>query len=452
MESLEDALAVIRLTYIIFTFGKETHQVSAAIASLLSIINTFEIDSHDVANDNNIDDVGLTTSTGENKFIRRIDDEVKVNNESEQGASSNKYFMLSYFAYLRTVLLPYLPLWTRMMLNAEYNTHLNVCLHKSQTIWGKTLLDAGSTNAYAENYFAFVKQGSSKIPACLEDFIYRHDQDVRGLCRQYIGTVLESQCDIQPEVVEDWNRTQPFKKQAWLSGYYQEPSLTTFSQLPNKHFKKAHKTPKTILTSRDDQMRFQANNVANWSQVSQHCDSAEKCLEVFKNQYLQLSMEDKRTISTPRLNQQILYCMWKKTYKPSDAPMVQCNICNNWYHSTCLGMQEDYLSTVIPRYHCDTCVERVFHCLLPYIVNCQDTHEVTTLPVIAEVDKEVTGFVLETQDVIRQHIFLFHDIKRTSPSITVLRHTRGIRKEESNCWLSSVVHIVCGTGIIENLR
>eukprot|EP00794_Sanderia_malayensis_P011713 gene11713-12934_t len=72
-------------------FEKETRQVSATIASLLSIFNTFEIDSHDVASDNNIDDVGLTTSTGENKFIRCIDDEMKkVNNESEERASSNK--------------------------------------------------------------------------------------------------------------------------------------------------------------------------------------------------------------------------------------------------------------------------------------------------------------------------------------------------------------------------
>eukprot|EP00794_Sanderia_malayensis_P007674 gene7674-8509_t len=82
-------------------------------------------------------------------------------------------------------------------------------------------------------------------------------------------------------------------------------------------------------------------------------------------------------------------------------------------------MQGDFLSTIIPWYQCDICVERVFRCLTHYIAHAQDTYEVATWPIIANIDAEVRGFDLETQDLNGLHIFPAHDIKRTIPSTTI---------------------------------
>ena len=101
----------------------------------------------------------------------------------EGSTTNNKYYLPSYMDYLRNNLLPFLPMWSRIMLQPESNSQLEECMADLHKMAGKTLLDGSSSNAYAENYFIFVKQSFTTKSVPIDGFVYRHFNDVQGLRR-----------------------------------------------------------------------------------------------------------------------------------------------------------------------------------------------------------------------------------------------------------------------------
>eukprot|EP00794_Sanderia_malayensis_P015500 gene15500-17079_t len=194
-------------------------------------------------------------------------------------------------------------------------------------------------------------------------------------------------------------------------------------------------------------MRFQVFKVQNWQTVSPRYANTDDCLDELRYSYSKLSDEQNAAISTPRANQQHkLYCICRQRYKPSDPTMVQCNICNDWYHHACIKMDATFLSQLAPRYHCDSCISKIFQALLNYMRHQEEQPKDAER--ITELDDVIASMDEESKNILQNHEFLPAPIDRSAIVSDNLNHIRGIQNPISTCWLNAIVHLVCGTGII----
>ena len=198
-------------------------------------------------------------------------------------------------------------------------------------------------------------------------------------------------------------------------------------------------------------MRFQVFKKEHWSEVSQGLPSTERCLKELQKRYTELSDAEKRKIVTPHPHQKQRYCICEQQYDPYGPMMVQCNICKDWYHSSCIGMEDGFLTNKIPRYHCATCADRIFRGMTQYISHHDDRIDDIASHVIKELGAEFDSLDLDVQMLIRGHHFATDTLKGKIPSSNLLGHDRGIKNENINCWISAITHILCGTGIADLL-
>ena len=97
----------------------------------------------------------------------------------------------------------------------------------------------------------------------------------------------------------------------------------------------------------------------------------EDVVKGLKRRWSRLSVEEKQPYrSTKDIN---VYCICKKKYSTSDQTIVMCNICEDWYHVTCLNVSEEYI-TLVSFYHCKRCINHKlrFSIFLRYTYHFKD--------------------------------------------------------------------------------
>ena len=492
-ESLKDVVNIVRLAYIAFSSEYDSDELKDALNALASMINEFN-PAASVDNDCDLEgsDTCIESESSENcdssgnKFFIKVNEHLdNIQIAEGDGKTKNKYHLPSYMAYFRSFMIPHLPLWTRIMLNTEVNRSLQQKLVDVKDLTGKRGLDIGNTNAHAENYFAFVKGSFSTKSVPIHDFIYKHFEHVQGLRRQFIDSLRvakqrsEKRSDTNPiklrrleqttprypneemsvtddsaveEEQEKWQKPPNPKKECRLSGEYSEPPSVPiyFNPTTSKANVKSRKSMRGTK-AKEERMKFQVYKVKNWQSVAGKHSSTEKCLEELQRRFTRLSDIERRKLATPEVQKMKLYCLCMKPYNRHGPLMVQCNICQNWYHSSCIKMNDTFLSTLIPRYHCESCVEKTFRAIRNYIHHNVDTLNDNLSSGIRELYDELNSIDSEGMRIISTHEFIASNIKHRLPSLSVLRHEKGIRNEQNNCWYSSILQVVCGTGIMDLL-
>ena len=62
---------------------------------------------------------------------------------------------------------------------------------------------------------------------------------------------------------------------------------------------------------------------------------------------------------TIRVNETFCFCKIRKHEKSKIGPLFACDICDNWYHSSCIKIDKDYLKCM-PVFTCPKCFKESF--------------------------------------------------------------------------------------------
>ena len=313
-DRLDDAIANVKLAYITFMSECITPVLTEALECLSVVVNEFkaagrETDGGKLQDDNDNDDHDHDDAEEEpfplskscNKFKARLEKEIsQIDLSVDQETTHNKYNLPSYMDYFCIVLIPKLPLWTRIMLTVDKNPAIDTKLQSAKHIVEKTLLDIGGTNAHVENYFSFVEQNFASPSVPIDQFIYKHFEDVQGAARQYINSVhvnsgkeggkegkisgsfsqperlapryppdadipCEPDSDIGQEE-EQWNKQPRQRKVALYQATMQnlQRSLSTPTHLARSRLTSTREKGKLGDFSKENSMRFQVFKTEHW--------------------------------------------------------------------------------------------------------------------------------------------------------------------------------------------
>ena len=422
---------------------------------------------------------------GKGKLMQYINDELKqLSLDETESEEPNKYYLPSYMDYLKKELLPLIPLWSRIMLNSQHTFIKNIS-HSLNKVIGKTALDAGSTNAYAENYFTFLKGCFQTIPVPLDIFIKTHFNDVQGLRRQYLDSILlnssnaekqsshrsftfrkleevtprypvdaevisDQDDSIEPQVEEEWQKKSSIKKPSKVSGKYQEPPSTPIRFNPCRRPVKRNKTSKKVGKNTDE-MKFNVFKSQHWYSVSPHFKTTETCIAELERMYSRLSENERSRISTPCPHRNQTYYICQKVFKESDPMMVQCNICLEWYYHTCISMGKFFLDKQTPRYHCYTCVVDTFRGLTQFAAHNDENIDDGARQRLHDMYEVWKTLDKETKAFFINHIYPPGRYPRTYLKQQIIEIERGIKNEHLNCWMSAMIQVICGTSLLDLL-
>eukprot|EP00795_Rhopilema_esculentum_P003136 gene3136-1441_t len=484
IETMEDATDIIKLAYIAFMSEFTDPNVQDALDNLSRIVNEFRMNTKENAitdNDNEADCI-VVASKSSNKFKKHIERHLQaIDLPIDVFETRNKYFFPEYMDYFQSVLVPYLPLWTRIMLSLERSPVMKSHSTTGKSLVGKRMFDVGNTNAYAENYFAFIKQSFSCSSVPIDEFIYKHFQNVCGLRRQFIDSLrvnsskntgslkrlerstprypndenvlCEKSSEAEMEEEEEWQKPCTRKDTSHISGQYSEPPTTpiVFKATPKLINRKIDLQSNKGIRSKEDRMRFNAYKAKNWSSVSKTLPTTEKCITELRRRFLNLSDSEKQDISTPKSRGKEVYCICKQSFRPSGSCMVQCNVCEDWFHSSCIKLEDEFLANMIPRYHCSICLEKLFRGTAQLVSHYDDRINDDASGLIKQVFEEFDLLDPAIKAIVCKHLFLDTEINRHYPSIDLLGHDRGITNNKNNCWLNCIAQVMCGTGIADLL-
>ncbi|XP_065062580.1 uncharacterized protein LOC135689328 [Rhopilema esculentum] len=484
IETMEDATDIIKLAYIAFMSEFTNPNVQDALDNLSRIVNEFRMNTkkNAIADNDNEADCIVVASKSSNKFKKHIERHLQaIDLPIDDFETRNKYFFPEYMDYFQSVLVPYLPLWTRIILSLERSPVMKSHSTTGKSLVGKRMFDVGSTNAYAENYFAFIKQSFSCSSVPIDEFIYKHFQNFCGLRRQFVdslrvnssknagslkrlerstprypndGNVLcETSSEAEMEEEEEWQKPCARKDTSHISRQYSEPPTTpiVFKATPKLLNRKMDLQSNNGIRSKDDKMRFNAYKAKNWSSVSKTLPTTEKCITELRRRFLNLSDSEKQDISTPKSRGKEVYCICKQPFRPSGSCMVQCNVCEDWFHSSCIKLEDGFLANMIPRYHCSICLEKTFRGTAQLVSHYDDRINDDASGLIKQVFEEFYLLDPAIKAIVCKHLFLDTEINRHFPSIDLLGHDRGITNNKSNCWLNCIAQVMCGTGIADLL-
>eukprot|EP00112_Aurelia_sp_Birch-Aquarium-sp1_P007934 Seg1866.7 transcript_id=Seg1866.7/GoldUCD/mRNA.D3Y31 product="Sentrin-specific protease 1" protein_id=Seg1866.7/GoldUCD/D3Y31 len=488
-ENIEDAVTLVLLVYIVFNSEAVTPQLTEALSQISELVNDFRfpaISECDETDARVFEMMRESGNCGNGKLMNYINDELQqISLDGTESEEPNKYFLPSYMDYLKKELLPLMPLWSRIMLNSQHN-HMKKISYNLNKMVGKTALDAGSTNAYAENYFTFLKGCFPTTPVPLDVFIKDHFNDVQGLRRQYLDTIrlnsgnadkktgqrgcafrkleevtprypvdvevaIDPDESIEPQIEEEWQKKSSIKRPCKVSGKYQEPPSTPIRFNPCRRLIKGNKTY-TKVGKNADKMKFNVFKSQHWYSVSPHVQTTENCIAELEKMYSTLSENERSRISTPRPHRNQIYCICQKVFKESDPMMVQCNICLEWYHHTCISMGKFFLDKQTPRYHCYTCVVNTFKGLMQFTSHNDDNIDDGARRRLQEMYEMWKTLDKGTKSFFLNHIYLPGRYPRTYPKQQIVEIDRGIKNEHLNCWMSAMMQVICGTSLLDLLN
>ena len=98
-------------------------------------------------------------------------------------------------------------------------------------------------------------------------------------------------------------------------------------------------------------------------------------------------------------------------------------LCGSWYHHTCIGLTERYVICV-PRYHCQACID--------------------SGPKYTSFANFVLHYDLSFNDYNRAH----KARNRVCPGCVSIK---GLQNPKSNCWMNSVLQVVCSSSFFDLL-
>ena len=125
--------------------------------------------------------------------------------------------------------------------------------------------------------------------------------------------------------------------------------------------------------------------------------------------------------------------------------MVSFDICQDWFHVACIGLQDDFVENVL-FFHCRNCISEVYLTFLQYIRCELDRKDLTDAAVVGNLYHKFAKKTSETKEIIKTHSYpaLPHLIPIPSNGFDVTS-SRGIINLHNNCWLNSSVQVMCGT-------
>ena len=188
-ETSEQVERIVKHTAIVFKSEIVSDPMRTSLKFLEESINTFQIPDEDfqqicnegLENDEQSHMVGKLSKF--RSHFEKIVNSLAIN-EGEVRTEANKYFFPTFLDYLLQELLPSIPMWSGIIRPIIMASEEKISKLLNKRI-RRTFRDFSTTNAYAENYFKFVKSIITDKNLALDEFIESHWSEIKGLFRQY---------------------------------------------------------------------------------------------------------------------------------------------------------------------------------------------------------------------------------------------------------------------------
>ena len=139
------------------------------------------------------------------------------------------------------------------------------------------------------------------------------------------------------------------------------------------------------------------------------------------------------------------YCLCKQAYDEHGPLMVECEICNDWYHAKCIDTSDEFVYNA-PHFHCRRCIKENYKLFLQYLKHEVGERNFSDWQIVLQMYQTFTKKSASTKDVIGRHVYPvlqhFVEVPGEGYDITTVK---GLINEGTNCWLNASLQVICGS-------
>ena len=148
------------------------------------------------------------------------------------------------------------------------------------------------------------------------------------------------------------------------------------------------------------------------------------------------------------MNETFCFCKIRKHEKSKIGPLFACDICDNWYHSSCVTIDEDYLKCM-PVFTCPKCFKDNFFTFSSYAFKKYiENGELNLANVQKDFYKENRTQLQST----RSHKFCINFKETSLEEFTrgiKCYSSRGINKNYNNCYANASFQAILGSSVFD---
>ena len=384
----------------------------------------------------------------------------------------NQFYFPAYFEDILHHKLPTATLWSGLCLGnlKRFSTNYKMDTPLSNE---RNSLCQNATSAQVEGYFSNLKRNQG-LRQPIQNFIQNTYTDLLWHQRRYFDGILEghsnslimemSQKELKSFIAID--KGKPTSKDANIRVKQIEAQwnkrrkcssegtskLGVYRSTRNKKLSFAEPKSETSPTLLDKKA-FNLFTILQWRKTKEITATPAACEDKLRHQWLQMSKQEKKRYSDMILKgnknetEECIVCNAKVTSMETVEDWVCCDLCGFWSHCLCAGTEIKSMNAV-EYYHCDTCISDKFIPFLRYLsyhatdsINIQNNSDVANIFQNWHGKSSEEKHAITEQPVAEKHKY--------SLDIVLVTSMRGIENRFQNCWLNSIVQVVCGSSIFD---
>ena len=189
----------------------------------------------------------------------------------------------------------------------------------------------------------------------------------------------------------------------------------------------------------------------HWKDVALRSPSIKDFKNTLTRMWSRLSLEEQKSFgdSPTKVN---YHCVCKRTYEEDNSFMVACDICNKWFHTKCISM-ENALAESADFYHCGSCFERLFRPLMHFLNHCLLKEQIACEQNLMNQIHQFYNMTKEQHITLRNLVFQTNcnQIDMVEFTDVYVKSKVGLVNTSSNCWLNTCLQLILGTVVGEYL-
>eukprot|EP00112_Aurelia_sp_Birch-Aquarium-sp1_P016905 Seg387.10 transcript_id=Seg387.10/GoldUCD/mRNA.D3Y31 product="hypothetical protein" protein_id=Seg387.10/GoldUCD/D3Y31 len=387
----------------------------------------------------------------------------------------NKFYNPDYAEYLISKKLPTSVLWTNVCLgdltrfNPDYKS-----LFKPVSS-AKDIHTQSKTSGQIEGYFSVLKRDAATLNLPVDQFVERLWTSRKGLRRQFVdglwegiaakgkGTLTEKsaknaanmlgnfenlnenardegETQAKKLVQESWQKSTPKKRGYNGRGEYR-PGQRHVS------FDPSPKTTKMAVSEMQQQIACKQFRDSEWFFSAEQSPTPDECMSKIKKKWRRLSLQEKGTyadsMEIAKVQQEKCSCGF--SYDEIPNAMVQCDLCQVWYHVQCERVSFA-CADAATFYHCKECAFGNFLPFLRFVSHHKESISLGTRKTIDELHLEWTKRSVAEQANINDLYIGMNDSKPVRKHSG--RSVMGIENPDSaTCFMNATLQVICGSMI-----
>ena len=414
----------------------------------------------------------LEQSSSEEQDIDDDEETTETAETTEDQLAKNEFFMPKYIPLLFKKRLNMAPLWSSLCLH-DLNRYSDEYNAERKIGAGKSIYVQNLTSGQMENFFTQEKMEKPSLKKDLASYLLWAYQDRQGQKRYFYDKILEgikeeNSNDMPLDKKDNGKLTKILEEkrdheskpklnkkavpkiepqEAWAKKPRRRPppkdnGLGFYRPVNNLdvQFTPKMKTP-------IEQIAFKRFSKDVW-QNFQTYDTPTECARSIKKVWQNMTPMQKTPYFSLEVDSETKHCVCERETNLSKTIefMVQCDICDIWYHTNCIGIQDEFADAVA-YYNCSKCVSSRILPILKFISYLRSKQEQL---------KEDYPCVSLMKEYCELWDRCLNDVKlsinrqppaRTEYNLPTIEPTSviGIENTGTICWMNSVLQIICGT-------